>query len=161
MLVQRPYETSQGQSDFNAEILGGMLTFSNLFYDLVTKNLAPFGISKSQFDILGYLYYFSEQSPVNLTELSKVLLLSKANVSGVLSRLEDKGLIHFIQSRKDARVREIRLTDKGKELTEKTFPNYRDVIDEAMQELSGDEKNFLMLTIKKLCNSLISASKSK
>lgn len=150
-MLQRPFETPDGRPDVNFEVMSNIVQASNIFYAIVSKGVTPNGISRSQFDILSFIYYFGHQGPINLTEIAHVMNLSKANVSGVLSRLEQKGLIYFTKNEKDARVREIRLTSEGQKLTEETFPRYREVIDKVISNLGNEEKQALLRLLKKLC----------
>lgn len=150
-MLEREYVNASGQHDIHSEIIGNNLQATNLFYVLISKGMAPYGISKSQFDILAFIHYFDHQGAITLTEISRVMHLSKANVSGILTRLESKGLIYFQQCPQDARVRQICLADRGSEILNKTLPIYSKIIDQVMSAFSDREREQLSALLKKLC----------
>jgi DNA-binding MarR family transcriptional regulator len=82
----------------------------------IEKHLAHLELSFAQQRILT-LVYFAEGS-LTPTMLARRLLQETANVSSVLNRLEDRGLIGRIHDLKDRRMVRIALTQKGKEAAE-------------------------------------------
>ena len=70
-----------------------------------------FGITLPQFDVMAALEHV--QDPLTMTELSKRLMVSNGNVTGVVDRLVREGFVRRVPSRRDRRVQLIALTDTG------------------------------------------------
>jgi DNA-binding MarR family transcriptional regulator len=70
-----------------------------------------FGITLPQFDVMAALEHVEE--PLTMTELSKRLMVSNGNVTGVVDRLVREGYVRRVPSRRDRRVQQIALTDSG------------------------------------------------
>jgi DNA-binding MarR family transcriptional regulator len=73
-----------------------------------------FGVTLPQFDVLAELEYLGR--PLTMTGLSKRLMVSNGNVTGVVDRLAREGLVERQPSPEDRRVHLIRLTPAGREL---------------------------------------------
>ena len=72
---------------------------------------AEFGLSSSQ----GYAMYLLAE-PMSMGELAHRLLCDSSNVTGIVDRLEARGLIERRPSPDDRRVKLLVLTDDGEEL---------------------------------------------
>ena len=76
------------------------------------KSYQKFGITENQGAILRFLVQYGPQSAI---ELSKRLYVTPSNMTGIIDRLETKGLINRTRQ-KDRRVMDIHLTEKGQRL---------------------------------------------
>jgi MarR family transcriptional regulator, organic hydroperoxide resistance regulator len=56
-----------------------------------------------------------ESEPIKVSDLARKMYLHPATVVGILDRLEARGLVERIRSKRDRRVVEIELTDQGKQ----------------------------------------------
>lgn len=70
-----------------------------------------FGITLPQFDVLAELEYLDR--PLTMTELSRRLMVSNGNVTGVVDRLVREGYVERRPSTEDRRVQLISLTPGG------------------------------------------------
>lgn len=78
---------------------------------------AQFDLTASQTFTLIYLFRAHEQGRViNQREIERDMDISNPTVTGILNRLEHKGLIERKTSTKDARIKYIEVTDKALEL---------------------------------------------
>jgi len=78
------------------------------------KSYQQFGITENQGAILRFLKQYGPQSAI---ELSKRLYVTPSNMTGIIDRLETKGLISRTRQ-KDRRVMDIGLTEKGERLVQ-------------------------------------------
>ena len=96
-------------------------------YDVVSthfsKRIAAHGLSSSTFNVLTILTR-EENSDVKQQELSRLLLVSRANVTGLVESLVKMGLVERMLHEDDRRARIIRVTDKGRSLVEKILPGH-------------------------------------
>ncbi len=86
------------------------------------KSYQEFGITENQGAILRFLMQYGPQSAI---ELSKRLYVTPSNMTGIIDRLETKGLISRTRQ-KDRRVMDIHLTEKGLNLIQ-SLPDPVDV----------------------------------
>ena len=91
-----------------------LLACESLVEQHVRTNLRKnFGITLPQFDILAELDYVGK--PMTMTDLSKQLMVSNGNVTGVVDRLVREDYVNRLPAKNDRRVQMIKLTDKGVE----------------------------------------------
>lgn len=82
------------------------------------RHIRSMHLTPSQFDVIATL---GGTDGLTCSELSTATLVTKGTLTGVLDRLEAKGLIQRDDVEADRRQIKIRLTDKGHILFEKTF----------------------------------------
>ena len=71
-----------------------------------------FSITLPQFDVLSELERAGD--PLTMSQLSKELMVSNGNVTGVIDRLEKTGFAKRVRAEHDRRVQYIELTTKGR-----------------------------------------------
>jgi DNA-binding MarR family transcriptional regulator len=86
--------------------------------DKGVTHIRSLGLTSSQFDVIATL---GDTEGMTCKELSEKTLVTKGTLTGVLDRLEKKGLIVRVPSREDRRSIFIRLTPKGDALFQKVF----------------------------------------
>jgi len=79
------------------------------------------GLTPPQFDVIAEL---GGTQGMNCVELSQSTLLAKASLTGIIDRLQRKGLIERQPVPYDRRAIHIRLTKKGETLYRKAFPTH-------------------------------------
>lgn len=105
------------------------------------------GITTTQFGILETLLHVG---PLNQRELGQKLLLSKGNISVVVSNLEKSGLVNRRRDEEDRRQTIIHLTAEGRKLVKKVFPKVLDAIVNDFSNLTADELETLGRLAKKV-----------
>lgn len=90
-----------------------LLTCSNQVEQYVRARLrSEFDITLPQFDVLAVLY--AADGPQNMSALSRRLMVSNGNVTGVIDRLVRAGLVERSVPESDRRVQYIALTTEGR-----------------------------------------------
>ncbi len=92
------------------------------YFALIDKgasHIRSLGLTGSQFDVIATL---GDTVGMTCKELSEKTLVTKGTLTGVLDRLEKKGLIERVPSREDRRSTIIRLTPRGDARFRKVFP---------------------------------------
>ena len=79
-------------------------------------------LSPSQFNVLNLLS--SEPDGLSQTELSRQLIMHRSNVTGLVDRLEKRGLVARHDVAADRRAYRVVLTASGAELMRKVLPGY-------------------------------------
>lgn len=89
---------------------------ANLMHKCGTKALEDMHITTQQWAVIGALARKGSEAGIAVGELTRFLMVSRQNLTGVLARLERDGLIERTVSPHDSRSRLIRLTSHGRDL---------------------------------------------
>ncbi|MDB6027052.1 MAG: MarR family transcriptional regulator [Verrucomicrobiales bacterium] len=83
---------------------------------------AKWDLSSSQFNVLNVLRDALEG--LTQIELSRLLIMHRSNITGLVDRLEKRGLLKRNENPDDRRVYRVVLTPKGKKLVGQILPDY-------------------------------------
>ena len=86
---------------------------ANLLNKTGAKALEAHEVTTQQWAVIGVLVREECAQGVAVHQLAALLMVSRQNLTGLLSRMEDRGLIERVKSEKDSRSRLIRLTPDG------------------------------------------------
>jgi MarR family transcriptional regulator, organic hydroperoxide resistance regulator len=86
----------------------------SVYHDYI-RTSRKFGLTETQSDVLRTLLAYGAMSSA---DLSRNLYMTPANITGVIDRLETKGLVERIRQHEDRRVTLISLTGNGRYLSE-------------------------------------------
>jgi len=113
-----------------------------------------YGISDSKFNVLVILYKNPEKSMM-LSEIGERMLVTKANITGLIDRLERQGLVRRIRDDMDRRKIRAVMTEKGRNFTAEIIERYKEWTAKIMATLDDREKNQLIGIMTKLQNGLV------
>lgn len=133
----------------SAEVMLNLIYTHEVVSAYTTKFLAEHGLAKSSFNILLNLRHGPAEG-VLLHDLGEVLLMTRANVTGLMDHLEEKGLVKRVIDASDRRARFARITKKGEALLDEVAPRHFARIASQMQKLTEKERETLVLLLKKL-----------
>jgi DNA-binding MarR family transcriptional regulator len=107
------------------------------------------GLTMTQFDVIATL---GNQLPMSCKDLGEKTLVSKGTLTGVLERLEAKGLLIKKSNPEDARSQMIGLSLKGQQLFDTVFPRHIKHLERAFDKLSSQELSEVVQSLKALKN---------
>lgn len=113
----------------------------------IAAKVQDYGLTTPQFDTLEALYHLG---PLSLGELAEKLLVTGGNVTYVMDRLEDQGLVYRYRRPDDRRVILARLTPDGRDLVAEVFPGHASYIEHVSRHLTSDEQQQLAGLLKTL-----------
>jgi DNA-binding MarR family transcriptional regulator len=113
---------------------------ANTLHTKGTQALEEFGITTQQWSVLGALSRPKASGGMSVNELSHYLLVSRQNLSGLLTRLEREGYVERVTDEEDRRSRKVRLTRQGEELWTRLAGPIHAFYDQALQGLSFDDR---------------------
>ena len=94
-----------------------LLDWSTIFVRLAMHDFNRFarsgGLSLAQMSVLMHLYYNGPREVMGFAELMQV---SPAGASQMIERLVQSGLVQRVESRDDRRVRQVHLTEQGRQV---------------------------------------------
>jgi len=106
---------------------------------VVSRELRARGLSGSQFDIMRVLAAAGEGG-VQLNELSQQLFVTGGNVTGLVDRLEEAGLLARASHPEDRRITLARLTPAGEGLFREIHPKHEARVCHVMSALTPQEQ---------------------
>jgi len=118
-----------------------------------TRLYSDHGMTLPRFDYLSQLYREPDRR-MNMTELSRRLMVSGGNVTGLTDRLVADGLVKREQDPSDRRVQIIVLTDDGYERFIQVALEHEKWIGELFEDLGPDQMGVLNQTLGQLKQSL-------
>jgi MarR family transcriptional regulator, 2-MHQ and catechol-resistance regulon repressor len=113
----------------------------------VAGKVQEYGLTTPQFGILEALYHLG---PLSLGELADKLLVTGGNITYVMDRLEQQGLVYRDRSPDDRRIIQAKLTEAGRALIAQVFPGHAEFIESLSRHLEVDEQDALRSLLKKL-----------
>ena len=113
-----------------------LLRATNSLEARLSKNLDKFNLTTSQFGVLEALYHLG---PMSQKEIGKKILKSGGNITKVVDNLEKKSLLIREKNLQDRRFYNIKLTQNGKSLIEKIFPDHVKAIFKEFEILTDSE----------------------
>jgi|SRR5579883_3119468 len=119
----------------------------------LNQRLSKFGLSSAAFNVLMIVkHYDTEGCPLH--EIGDLLLVSRANVTGVVDSLETNGYVQRVPDPHDRRVRLARITKAGRDILESYLPLHYEQIRDELRGLTEEEKRDLTRLLKKLSASI-------
>jgi MarR family 2-MHQ and catechol resistance regulon transcriptional repressor len=139
-----------------------MLLFDLAYtYDItaarMSRELGSVGLSLSAFNMLMILHR-SEGRGCPLHELSELMIVSRANITGLVDCLEQKGLVERVMDENDRRVRVARITKAGEKLLESFLPSHFTSVRDMCSGLTNLEKSTLSRLLAKFRRSVMAST---
>jgi len=142
--------------DFPAHecILGLYYTASRLRKQ-AGEGFRNFNLTEVQFNVLTLLkHQTGESGGLTQVELSRMMLVNRANITTLIDRMEKAGLVMRKPVPDDRRYNIIQLTTHGKEMYSKVAGIYHSKIAEIMDVLDEDDQNTLISMLSRIRSNL-------
>ncbi|MNO13224.1 Organic hydroperoxide resistance transcriptional regulator [compost metagenome] len=132
------------------EIVESFREVKRAFYQLLSKQAEPFGITGIQFMVLKRI---QNNPQIGVTELADQMRMGNSTVSGVIDRLVKAGLVVRARLDSDRRSVALQITYKGMEVYQLTDLEYTKAITTVL-ETSGRDIDHMLQTHHKIIESL-------
>jgi MarR family transcriptional regulator, organic hydroperoxide resistance regulator len=120
-------------------------------YDFLDTQVASLlqrhGLTVPQFEVLSTL---AVADCTNQQELAQRLQVTKGNLVGLIDRLTERGWVERVPVPEDRRVNKVRITEGGKQLLQKAFPEQVGAVETMMSTLEIAELDTLRDLLQKL-----------
>ena len=120
------------------------------------NSLQELGLTISQHRVIAYLSVCPEHT-TELKELERQFHVAQATMAGTAQRLEAKGLVTAVHHPSDKRIKMIRLTESGLELSRKSLEEFRKGEARMMAGLSEED----LSTLNRLLDAVYSNLRSE
>ena len=130
------------------DLVAGVIQLANM----LTRNLAPVfekaNVTPQQWAVLSVID--AEGTPMSLASVARKLAVSKQNMTGMISRLEQLGMIERSDDPHDLRSARVELTRRGRGLVEKLAPAYEQWLKALGTDIGDRDLNIVARTVNRL-----------
>jgi DNA-binding MarR family transcriptional regulator len=115
-------KTESGENEPRYRALMQLLRTADTIWNASRVFFTRWDLSPSQFNVLNLL--FQGPGGVSQTELSRQLIMNRSNVTGLVDRLEERGLVRRKDVAADRRAYRVVVTAAGARLLREILPRY-------------------------------------
>lgn len=126
-----------------------LTTAQHNVFQYLSQKLAPYDITPSQYGVLNCLWGREHNTP---KQIADTLCLETSTISGVLDRMQKKGLIDRIVNVEDRREVQVIATEKGNLLEEPVLQIIEEVNIEALKDLDSAQQEQLKAYLRIIAN---------
>ena len=123
-------------TDADQEAYGAILVTAKVVRRVSLRVFADEGMTDPQFQVLMLLV---DKGPMLMRKLSDELLVTPANVTGIVDRLEEKGLVRRTSGKGDRRASIILITEEGKAMFDRVAVKKANMLREALRGFTRAE----------------------
>ena len=105
------------------DLVAGAAQLVNLLYRRLAPVLEKAGVTPQQWGVLSVIA--GADSPLTPAAVARELAVTKQNMTGMVERLEELGLVERIADPTDLRSSRLQLTRRGRSTIDKVTPTYR------------------------------------
>ncbi|OHV36743.1 MULTISPECIES: MarR family winged helix-turn-helix transcriptional regulator [Pseudofrankia] len=137
---------SRERPDLDADTISALGCFGRMKW--LTKNLATMaeqvirrhGLNAGEFDVLAALRRSGPPCTLIPSQLSSLLMMSRAGMTNRLDRLEKNGLVERTLDPEDRRSFRVHLTDKGRAVIDAAVTEHAQIVGRFSAVLSPDQR---------------------
>ncbi|MBS2036719.1 MarR family transcriptional regulator [bacterium] len=132
-----------------ALVVLGILHTYDCVHGVLSAELQRFGLSSSAYNLLTILDK-QENQCLALHEIGRLMVTSRANITGLIDSLCKKGLVARVPHESDRCIKLAKLLPAGRELLQEVTPIHIQLITRLTSALSAEERAGLVDLLKKL-----------
>src|SRR2546421_7029098 len=136
----------------SVELLINLAYTYEVIHSHLARRLDEHSLSLGAFNVLMVLSRFEDEG-CPMHELGELLLVSRANVTGLVDYLARRKFVERTEDERDRRVRLVRLTKAGEKLLESILPGHYARVREMLRSVSNKDKELLSKLLLKLRHS--------
>jgi MarR family transcriptional regulator, 2-MHQ and catechol-resistance regulon repressor len=140
------------RSEFDREAIAASVNLAltcDVHQVFLFRRLGEHGLARSSFNLLALLRHAHPEG-LQLSEIGTLLITSRANITGLVDHLEEKGYVKRVVSTHDRRARLAKLTKRGEALIDELMPAHQNRSSAFFSTLSPSEVRQLTKLLKKL-----------
>lgn len=133
--------------DTSLELFVVLSKASQSMMEVARKDIQTYGLNPTEFGVMELLYH---KGPHPLQKIGEKILLASGSITYVVDKLEQKGHLERQACPNDRRITHAYLSEQGKRLMEEIFPPHHEVLKQAMEGITEEEKKVIIPILKKL-----------
>jgi DNA-binding MarR family transcriptional regulator len=155
-LATPPPNNAQARFDVANRLFLRLYQASNLMHKTGTRAVSGFGATTQQWAVLGALSRPAvREGGMTVKDLIGFLMVSRQNLTAVLDRLADAGLVERLRTPgADGRLRHVRLTEAGHRTWHEMLASIRRYYDDALAGFTTEECTTLFRLLDRLRDGL-------
>jgi len=156
-MTRDDYESGVGRDDgVELRVWLRLITCHNLMDGAVRQKLHhDHDTTLPRFDVLAQLH--REGAPLTMGELSRRLMVTNGNVTGLIDRLAREGLVERRPAPDDRRRQLVAMTDRGRAFFETMADDHKGWIADMTDDLNAGEMRELFRLLGRLKHSILTA----
>ncbi|HEX8180298.1 MAG TPA: MarR family transcriptional regulator [Pyrinomonadaceae bacterium] len=140
----------------SVELLINLVYTCDIIQTQLARRLETHKLSLGAFNTLMILSRYAETG-CPMHELGELLLVSRANITGLIDCLAERGLVERSVAPADRRVRLVQLTTTGHKLLETILPGHYDGVRALLRGISNKDKAILSKLLTTLRHNILHA----
>ena len=138
-----PHEANHAEGDESADIGRELHT---LWHGLIRESERAAHLDRQQYWVLSAL----KSAPQRMSALAEHAQTSQASLTGIVDRLEDRGLVARLRSCEDRRVVDVSITESGTAELDRTRAIFTERLESALAPLDAEERTAFLRALRKL-----------
>jgi len=135
-------------------VLRELARTEQIFLAYAAVHVCSLDLTLPQYDIILAL---GNTAGMTFKKLGEATIITKGTLTGVINRLEDKGLVQRFPSETDGRSQLVKLTEEGMSLYERTYPEHLTYINRIFDDYTPKEIEELEAMLIRLRKAVIAA----
>jgi len=135
--------------DLNEKALISIVRTSELFKNRISNLFKNYGLTFPQYNVLRILEV-SENGQDTITNVSKILVVSGSNMTGVAKRLERGGFLIRKSDPNDERITLLEITPKGRQTLRNVAEEKDKILSRYLEDQTDEQKNGLLLSLSQI-----------
>lgn len=115
--------------------------------EVIKSDAADNGMNPTEFSVLELLYHQGRQP---IQSIGKKVLIASSSITYVIDKLETKKYARRSECSEDRRVTYAELTEEGRALMERIWPEHEEKVNRLFEELDREETETLICDLKKV-----------
>ena len=154
VVINPIHKTSETKMDLANRLFFRLYQCANMLHKPGTRAVEEEGLTTQQWAVLGALSREKTQGGMSIGDLARYLMVSRQNLSGLISRMERDGHVAVAASGQDRRSRVVTMTESGRHVWQVLAqPKIRAYYDEILGDFSvNDLTHTLHYLLKILAN---------
>ena len=140
---------------YHEEAIYSIALLYNLFDDKISAYLKDFDLSIGKLNVLVSIRHQGGEKGISQVDISKHLIVSPANMTKLLDKLEEEGLVYRQAHKDDRRVNMIKISPKGIQLLDRLWPGYQKELEGLASRLMRQEQKTLSALLRKWVGLLV------
>jgi DNA-binding MarR family transcriptional regulator len=149
MNLKEELKLDQAIETMEHECLLNIFYTATMLYKASYAYFRQYGITDAQFNVLIQLHYAKQQG-LSQVDLGRRLVVNKADMTGIIDRLEKAGLVGREDHPKDRRINIIKITRKGRGMIDKVEPGYFKGVKQLMSGMPKGDMKTIMKSMEKI-----------
>jgi len=146
---------SQTRIDLANRLFFRLYQCANLLHKTGTRAVQEEGLTTQQWAVMGALARPRAKDGMGMGELTRYLMVTRQNLSGVLKRMESAGHIQIVPGQRDRRSRLITMTEAGRHVwTRQALPKIHAYYEQALSDFSVSDMTHSLHYMMKLLKNM-------